>query len=339
MNRGEKHYFPDTDGKPGLSMMILKRASFLLVALSVTVLAFLYAIERPPFAPYVATVNGEKIFLADLEDRLRQKITPLSEMTPLTEDEFYKLRTVALDSLILERLLHQRARALNVFVSNAEIDEAVAAVKGPFSSEEFQKMIEGGGVNMVAFREKIRDRLVFDKLINQEVFHRITISEDELKVHYLENQDYYARSGAVRVAQILVREKRHADNAFRQLKEGVPFGTVAQEFSVGPEAVKGGDMGYLEAGSMPKTFDAAAFSLPVGTTSGIIKTAYGYHIIKVVARDDGGESSFERQRHRIRADLERKKQDDAFQKWIDGIKKGAIIKIDEPVRNPDAALR
>ncbi|MFC1732021.1 peptidylprolyl isomerase [candidate division KSB1 bacterium] len=86
----------------------------------------------------------------------------------------------------------------------------------------------------------------------------------------------------VRAAHILVKTESEAKVILFDLKRGASFEEIAKEKSLCPSRKKGGDLGWFGRGQMVKEFEQAAFSTPKGQLSDVVKTQFGYHIIKVL---------------------------------------------------------
>jgi len=113
----------------------------------------------------------------------------------------------------------------------------------------------------------------------------VTINEDELKAYYDENKDKYKEHEQVKARHILVSGEDDAKDISKQLTKGADFAELAKEKSEDPGSKdKGGDLGYFGKGMMDPEFEKVAFSLKVGETSGPVKSAFGYHIIRVEDR-------------------------------------------------------
>jgi parvulin-like peptidyl-prolyl isomerase len=84
----------------------------------------------------------------------------------------------------------------------------------------------------------------------------------------------------VHCAHILVKTRAEADNVLERLTNREKFGKIAKAVSLCPSKKRGGDLGTFSRGKMVKEFEAAAFALQKGQISPIIKTKFGYHIIK-----------------------------------------------------------
>ncbi|MGC8710071.1 MAG: peptidylprolyl isomerase [Candidatus Micrarchaeia archaeon] len=90
-------------------------------------------------------------------------------------------------------------------------------------------------------------------------------------------------SNKIRCAHILVEKESKAKEALEKLKSGESFSKVAAEYSIDGSRKRGGDLGYFARGVMVKEFEDASFALKPGEISGIVKTRFGYHIIKRLA--------------------------------------------------------
>ena len=82
---------------------------------------------------------------------------------------------------------------------------------------------------------------------------------------------------------ILVEQEFEANDLLKKLEEGVSFEDLARDFSKCPSGQNGGDLGNFGRGMMVKPFEDAAFALEVGQVSGIVKTQFGFHLIKSTA--------------------------------------------------------
>ena len=87
-------------------------------------------------------------------------------------------------------------------------------------------------------------------------------------------------SNKVHCAHILVKTEKEVNQVLERLKKGEKFSTIARDVSVCPSKKRGGDLGTFGRGQMVKEFETAAFALDKGQISGIVKTQFGYHIIR-----------------------------------------------------------
>jgi tetratricopeptide (TPR) repeat protein len=132
----------------------------------------------------------------------------------------------------------------------------------------------------------------------------------------------------VRARHILVTTEAEAKELLERVKKGEDFSLLAKKYSQDPgSAVKGGDLGYFATGMMVGPFEKAAFGMKVGEVSGLVKTAFGYHIIKVT---DSRLKKFEGKEKDIEKAALAEKQEKAFRKWFSELKSKAKIEIISP---------
>ncbi len=145
------------------------------------------------------------------------------------------------------------------------------------------------------------NELLAMEFVREKVINNIKVSEEDIRQYYNANIEKFKQKESVRARHILikvpenadatVREKarKKAEDLLKRVKAGEDFKKLASEYSEDPgSAKKGGDLGYFTRGRMVKPFEDAAFSLKPGEVSGIVKTKFGYHIIKVLDKKPGG---------------------------------------------------
>jgi peptidyl-prolyl cis-trans isomerase C len=84
----------------------------------------------------------------------------------------------------------------------------------------------------------------------------------------------------MRASHILVEKQSQALKVLEELKAGADFKDLAKTYSICPSSKRGGDLGQFKRGQMVREFEQAAFTLKQGEISGLVKTQFGYHIIK-----------------------------------------------------------
>jgi peptidyl-prolyl cis-trans isomerase C len=141
---------------------------------------------------------------------------------------------------------------------------------------------------------------------------QITISEEQMKDYYEKNKDKYVQKEQIKARHILLKTEEDAKEVQKELKEGKDFVELAKEKSTGPSKNKGGDLGWFPRGRMVPEFEKVAFSLKKGEISDIVKTKFGYHIIKVEDKKEEKPQSYEEVKDQIKNQL--KKQQIHIQK-------------------------
>lgn len=294
----------------GYSCGLRRRAAGLALALAA---ASLLSCSHPtaPGADVWAEADGKSITRAEVERQYRNRMSTTADTGDPEQEWSFKLNI--LDEMINNQILLSHAAHARVTVSEAEVDDRVAHLRSPYSEEEFQKKLAGEGMSLEELRTEVRNSLVITKLINKEIESRITVSNQEISGYYERNKaNYSVPETEYHVAQIQVTPERDPqvrnlknDDAsspaaaerkiqalYARLSAGEDFSTVAQDYSEDPRtAPGGGDMGFLPASSLESNpaLKKAVLSLQVGGISGIIQTATGFHILRLLGVEKPGQ--------------------------------------------------
>jgi peptidyl-prolyl cis-trans isomerase C len=288
--------------------------------------------EKPssPSVTAVATVNGEAISLAEFEKSLTEEKALAKGEAPLKAQESENLKEAVLDNLILDRLMLQRARKLSLFVDEPELVARIEEIRKDYDGQ-FSTLFGDGGIDLPAWKEALRKRMLFEKLIARDVNAKIQVTDEEAERYFNTNRKVYATDRRVRVAQIVVPDRERAEVILKRLKAGEDFGMVARQVSISPEAARGGDLGFFERGVMPEAIDRMVFSLPVGKVSRVARSPYGFHIFKVLGQEKAGGRIFADVKAKVIADLRKLREAKAYQAWVEGLRAGAAIRIERPL--------
>ena len=172
----------------------------------------------------------------------------------------------------------------------------------------------------------LKKEMLMQKLIAVDVNARIRVSEDEAEDYFNEHRNNYKAESRVRVAQIVVRDLAKAEEVAARLNAGGDFAKIATEVSIGPEARRGGDLGFITRQIMPEPLDDAIFNLPVNKISPVVQSPYGFHIFKVLEIKPAGIKNFAEIKEDVIADIRAHKEDAAFISWLEALKIKAVIK-------------
>jgi peptidyl-prolyl cis-trans isomerase C len=183
----------------------------------------------------------------------------------------------------------------------------------------------------IADTEEYKQRLAFyqAKALRDAYFNstiKPSVTEEEVKAAYDKEASKVKVSERVRARHILVQTEKEAKDVLARLSKGEKFEDIAKQVSLDGSKDYGGDLGYFSAEEMVPEFSKAAFSLKTGETSAPVKTDYGWHVIKVEDRKQGGAQPFDQVKAGIKAVLMRKKVQDA----VSNLRKQAKIEIVDP---------
>jgi peptidyl-prolyl cis-trans isomerase D len=155
-------------------------------------------------------------------------------------------------------------------------------------------------------------QIVYITIDPNDFAKEVVISDEEMESYYEENIDLYQQERQVKARHILFRldaenpeeeeetVRERALSVLEKARAGEDFADLAKEYSEGPTNEKGGDLGYFPEGQMVKPFNDAAFGMERGEISDLVKTQFGYHIIKVEDIKEAGTKLFAEVQDEIR---------------------------------------
>jgi peptidyl-prolyl cis-trans isomerase C len=238
----------------------VRRLSLFLVALAV-----LAACHRKPSVPpdVVARVGERMITLGDFKRYLERNTgTELAQMGP-------EVASAMLDQYLEEVVLSEYAAGHGVEVSAEKIASAVR---------------NDAGATVIEKRDEMRRQ----KLIADITAETAQPGDDEVRAYYEQHTGEFKSGEEVHVRQILVHDEALASEIQQKLKSGAAFEQLSAQYSLAPNAKKGGEIGYVSRGELPKMFEDEIFALKPGSISSVIRTDSSFHIFKVDERRPPG---------------------------------------------------
>jgi parvulin-like peptidyl-prolyl isomerase len=274
----------------------------------------------------VARVNQDTITLDEFDREFKEVVLESGKeeksAVPGT------LKRAYLDQMIERKLLAQEARRLGMKVSPEEVDLAILEMRKDYPGNGFDERLSLHGVTLQEWRERLEEKLLAERMMRKARHVQGTIDEKEALQYYETHQSSFELKPKVRARQIVVADGEEALQILKRLKKGESFAKLAAEKSMGPEKVNGGDLGYFSQGEKPAEFDQV-FSLEPGQISGVIKSPYGYHIFKLEEKIRPRQVSFDEAKTGIVEDLEKKKEEQEYERWLKDLKGKAKVEINK----------
>lgn len=293
----------------------LKKIGVVIVLIAVLAVVLYFAFKTLAPQRVIAEINEEKITKQELDQKYSK--LPDSYKLFLTKDAF-------LDQMINVRLLLQEAKKQEISVTDEEIEAEVETIKRQVPTEEaFDQLLQQNNINLQELKDQLREQLAINKLLNKTVISKIEISDSKIKEYYDSHKDdFKAKEGEIRVRHILVAKEEDAKQLLKEIQSGKDFAELAKLASIDTASAKiGGDLGFIQKGQMVKEFEDAAFSLKVGQLSSIVKTQFGYHLIK----RESGIITYQEAKEQIREMLAGDLSSSAINIYINQLKSEAVI--------------
>ena len=249
--------------------------------------------------PYLAKVGKMKIMQADLEREMKNLPDFAQQLFKGSEG-----KERFLNELVKKELLYQEAikRGLD---KNAEYKHKV---------EDFKKIT------------------LIEQLLEKEIEAKTKLTDEDIKAYYDEHKEDFSPFNKIRLSLIRVKTEEEAKNILEKLKKGEDFAKIAKESSIDTNSAKnGGDLGYFSKGRMAPLFEEAAFKLKKGEVSDIVRTSFGFHIIKKEDHKQAGASSFNDVKYEIEQTVLFQKRDQKIRVLINQLKSKAKIKTNQEI--------
>jgi len=179
--------------------------------------------------------------------------------------------------------------------------------------------------------EDLKKRVVVEAFLKKKVEEQSDITDADMQKFYEQNKEKFKTGEQVHASHILVKTEKEAQDVLAEVKKGGNFEELARKHSIDGAATKGGDLGWFGKGSMIPEFEKVVFGLKEGELSGIVKTQFGFHIIKLTGKRPAGTRPFDEVKDQIKAAMLPEKQQAIFQKVKEDLKKDAKYSIKEDV--------
>lgn len=255
---------------------------------AILLIVFALACHRKPSIPpdVIARVGDRLVTLADFKRYLdRNAGTDLSQMGA-------EVASAMLDQFVEEITLSEYAAAHDIEVPAEAIASAVRNDPGSTVMEK-------------------RDEMRRQKLIGQIAGDVPEAGDADVRQYYEQHPREFTSGEEVHVRQILVHDESLADDIVARLRKGERFENLSSQYSLAPNGKRGGDIGYVSRGELPKMFEDVIFSLKPGANSDVIRTDSTFHIFKVDDRRPPGQIDFQTAapviRQRLREDAVRER--------------------------------
>ncbi len=224
-----------------------------------------------------------------LEEKFRRLVTDGISVTPEEVQQEFRRR-------------NEKVKIEYVLIKPDELESKVAAADAELASY-FEK-------NKARYVVPERRVVRFALLDLNQLRQRISVSDEELRAYYNEHIEVYRIQNRVRVNHILFKTigktdaeveeiRKKAEEVLKKARHGAKFEDLAKQSSEDTTKDKGGDLGWIVQGQTVPEFEKAAFTLPPGSISDLVRTQYGFHIIKVMEHEAARTQSFEEVRGSI----------------------------------------
>lgn len=294
----------------------------------------------------IARVNNEIITRSEFEkarvsaeDDARQecqgKCTPEQLKADIDDRQKNTLR-----DLIDQSLLVQRGKDMGINVEPEVIkrlDQIRIDNKFP-DMDGLENAVSKQGTNWEDFKNNIRNGILTQRVIGQEVGSHIVVGHDEVEKYYKEHQDQFVRPEQVAVAEILVSTegkpeselpelKKKAETARKRVLDGEDFSEMAKRFSDGSTAKQGGFLGVYKRGELSKELEDIVFKMKKKDLTEVLDTKQGYLVLDVLERYEQGLQPLNKVENEITDRIYSQKMEPALREYLKTLREQSYVVI------------
>ncbi len=271
----------------------MKKAIFLILLIAITCFAAGCGNKDNRI---MAKVNGEIITVKEFNGKI-------GNLPKQYQDIVNSQKRNYLDDLIMEKLLYKKALKANIDKDRETQDLIAEATR----------------------------KIIIAKLVEKDIEKQVKISDDEVRKYYDEHSEEFMLPERWRASHILVDTPEEANAIKLKLSQGASFEDLAKEKSKDPTAKIGGDVGYFSKGQLVPEFEEECYKLQAGEIGDIVKTQFGYHVIKLTEKKSPEVQEFASVKDMIRREMERNKKKKLLEKMMADLKSSSKIVINEKV--------
>ena len=240
-------------------------------------------------------VNEDVITQRELEDRIEYFENQI-RVSGGSVSDMESLKRQVLERMIRDKVQLQKAAQFGIQVDDINLNRMIDAMakKNNLTLGELRATLEQEGIDFSDFRTQTREELIIQELQKRMVAEKVNVTSQEVQ-QFLEANKQQDNSGTeYHLLHILIATpesaspediqiaQQKADDLYQQLEQGADFKQMAIHESNGSNALKGGDLGKRKANELPELFLEAIEDLQPGDISNPVRSASGFHILKVI---------------------------------------------------------
>ena len=305
----------------------------------------------------IARVNNNIITRADLRKAREQLYTDAQQQQDKTaaEQTAREHEKDLLRDLIDQQLLLQKAQDLGISADTELVKrlDDLRKQMNASSMEDLEKAAQAQGISFEDFKQNMKNNILTQRVIGQEVGGHINVSNQEIQQYYDQHKAEMERPEEVRLSEILIstqtsgavktakgdalpatpsadavaQAQAKANQVYEMLQKGGNFDELAKKYSNGPTASLGGDLEYFKRGTLSKDLESQVFALQAGQYTQPVRTNQGFVILKVTEHQTAGVPPLKDVQTQIQEQIYVTKMQPALREYLTKLREEAYIDI------------
>jgi peptidyl-prolyl cis-trans isomerase SurA len=303
-----------------------------------------------PVEQIIARVNDQVITNSDVT-RAQTQLAQDAHQNNWSIEQLNRGQANLLRDLIDQQLLISKGKQLGI-TGDTELIKRLDEIRKENhldSLDDLEKAVEQQGISYEDFKANIRNSIITQQVVRDEVGSKMQMSEAEIRAYYNAHQDTFTHEESVHLNEILIPTSENATGAElaaadaqakdleAKLKAGASFTDLAKQYSKGPTAAQGGDLGDFHRGALAKVLEDQTFDLPAGGYTAPIRTRQGYILLQVTEHTPGGTAPLQKVEPQIEQAIYMQKIGPAVRRYLTRLREEAYIDIRPGYTDSDAS--
>lgn len=289
----------------------------------------------------IARVNDQIITRSDYDRALAEVDRDARQRGAATMQEVAAAHKDLLRNMIDQQLWLSKGKQLGI-TGETDLVKRLDDIRKQYnlkSMDDLETAAKEQGVSFEDFKQNIRNNIIMQDVMRQEVGQNIRFTPGEAERYYEEHKDNYTQPESVHLSEILISTdgttegekvaaaKKKIDDIENRLHAGGDFAQLAKSFSEGSTANQGGDLGQYQPGALPKLLEEKTFSLKPGEYTAPILTRQGYIILKVDSHNSGGPKPYKEVENQVQDDFYMSRMEPAIRAYLTKLREESFIDI------------
>lgn len=301
--------------------------------------------EAPNPADVLIRVNGEDVTRGEIMQVMSRGMqqmagrVPPEQLQQMQEQMYGQIK----EDMISRMLIDAAVAEANIDISDETVAQQIEEIKTSVpEGQTLESALAAQGMSMEDLTKDIKAEMATRQFLESKVADIAAATEADATEYYEKNPTDFEQPAQVSASHILLSfegEESDEDKTAKKaslieirdsiVAEEITFEDAATEHSDCPSKAQGGSLGSFSKGQMVPEFEAAAFSQEIDTVGNVVETQFGYHIIKVSERNDGGKMTFEEVKEQLTVYLSQQKKQEAVAAFVARLRANATIEVFE----------
>ena len=277
----------------------------------------------------LVVINGEPYTLSNVNSYARSKAGRGFPTGSL--DQINAADRETLEQFITDKLMETEIRESGISVTDDDVNRYIEQVKknNRLSEEDLKTALSREGQTLASYKASVKSEMEKSEIIDRQVKRKVSVTDEDVERYYKLNAKKFRANDRARIRHILLplpenapadrvqNETAKAKELYAKIAAGEDFAKLAQEYSEGAGRAAGGDIGWVNRGTLISGLEEVAFEkLAVGQVSAPFRTSMGIHIVKLEGRESGNVLPLATVAPKIKDELLNKALEERFAKWL-----------------------